>query len=63
MLNTKQSLVENIVTLAHHVRYITSSGLVALTCIVHDIDVGSQLRAGKVVAVLHWVIESRQQYE
>lgn len=35
----------------------------ALTCIVHDIDVGPQLRAGKVVAVLNWVVESRQQDE
>lgn len=35
----------------------------ALTCIIHYIDVGSQLRAGKVVAVLNWVIESRQQDE
>lgn len=40
-----------------------SEGLAQLTCIVHDINVGAQLRAGKVVAVLNWVIESGQQDE
>ena len=47
----------------NHVRHVTMRGLVALTCIVHDINVGPQLRTGKVVAVLNWVIESRQQDE
>lgn len=32
--------------------------LIALTCVVHYINVGPQLRAGKVVAVLNWVVES-----
>lgn len=35
-----------------------TGGLAVLTCIVHDVDVSSQLGAGKVVAVLNWVIES-----
>lgn len=38
--------------------YVTVWGLAILTCIVHDINVSAQLRAGKVVAVLNWVIES-----
>lgn len=37
--------------------------MATLTCIIHYINVGSQLRAGKVVAVLDWVIESWQQDE
>lgn len=31
----------------------------SLTCIIHHIDVGSQFGAGKVVAVLNRVVESR----
>lgn len=47
----------------YQVGHVTMKGLVALTCIVHDINVSPQLRASKVVAVLNRVIESRQQDE
>lgn len=39
------------------------SQTVALTRIVHDVNVGPQVRAGQVVAVLDRVIEGRQQDE
>lgn len=40
-----------------------SGRTVALTGIVHDVDVGPQFRAGQVVAVLDRVVQGRQQDE